>query len=98
MIYTLLMKNNTILIVDVKLQHLVPISTVVATITTNFWVLIKILMYICILKQGKNLLQNNLASSYSKAVFSPKTLEPWLGPLGRGQSGVLWFPLSLICS
>lgn len=51
-----------------------------------------------ILKQGKNLQQNNPASSFSKAVFSPKTLEPWLGPLGRSQSGVLWFPLSLICS
>lgn len=30
-------------------------------------------------------------------VFSPRTLDPWLGPSGRGQSGVLWFPLSLMC-
>lgn len=30
-------------------------------------------------------------------VFSPRTLDPWLGPCGRGQSGVLWFPLSLMC-
>lgn len=50
MIYILLMKNNTMLIVDVKPQHLVPIWTVVATITTKFWVLINILMYISLNK------------------------------------------------
>lgn len=49
MTYIQLMKNNTIL-VDVKPQHLVPICTVVATITTIFWVLIKILMYISLNK------------------------------------------------
>lgn len=32
------------------------------------------------------------------SLFLPRTLDPWLGPLGRGQSGVRWFPLSLICS
>lgn len=31
-------------------------------------------------------------------VFLPRTLDPWLGPPGTGQSGVRWFPLSLMCS
>lgn len=30
-------------------------------------------------------------------VFSPRTLDPWLGPSGSGQSGVLCSPRSVIC-